>query len=459
MPKFWLNNISFFLFCAAAPAAAQKTFYTVVPRLITYSDILELEKGGFIATGYKVYRLNSLGKYLSDEKLRTFNTVTKLNNKTGEYVFIGANSDAGEYYFAKTNAEWNTITENFENLNKIEDSCHTAYNSFYDTAQKKILVAGLYYPNCSKSSEFWPWAAILDENLRILKQNQIKTTAGRTGLITQILPNHKTGGYVALFKTEYGARLYEMIWLDSNLNTINASSIETQRCFNTSTAFFSKMVLRDDSLYTIEGSVRFTGDTCGSSRYEDYMYTFYPSGKLVSRISASYRELFQSNNGKGLLYLKHDTIGLMDSDLNVIWERQLFKPGNYGYDYFIIKPSMYGGYYGLFRVTNSLTNEYYVHLFRIDSLGNYTNEPEYSEWQQPLMLMPNPAKDKVRIMIPYYLGMVETRIYDLQGRLLLHKTHDEQEYLDISNFAPGSYVVKATDLKRGKTRMMKMVVE
>ena len=300
---------------------------------------------------------------------------------------------------------------------------------------------------------------MLDENLRIIKIIQIKTKSERIGLISQILPNHKTGGYVALYATWVGARQYEMIWLDSNLNTIIASTIETQRCFNKSTAFFSKMVLRDDSLYTIEGAVRFTGDTCGSSRYEDYMYTFNHSGKLVSRKSASYRELFQSNNGKGLLYLKHDTIGLMDSDLNVIWERQLFKPGNYGYDYFIIKPSMYGGYYGLFRVTNSLTNEYYVHLFRIDSSGNYTNEPEYSEWQQPLMLMPNPAKDKVRIMIPYYLGMVETRIYDLRGRLLLHKTHDEQEYLDISYFAPGSYVVKATDLKRGKTRMMKMVVE
>ena len=451
--------LGFVLCCAAAPAAAQHTFYKILPSKSGFNDILESNKDGFIATNRGgTYLLSNQGEYLSYIKQRRFNILEKFNN-TNEYLMVGVNSNAGEYYFAKTNAEWIPTAESYENLNNIGDSCHIVYNVFIDTLHRKIISSGVHYPNCSKSNDFYPWAALLDFDLKLIKQKQIRTSSLKTGELTQILPNHKTGGYVAVYKTWEKGNQTEIIWLDSNLNTISTSPIETDSCFNPGFSGFTQMVLHDDSIYTIYGTSHFNS-TGGCSFYiGTYLYNFNQYGKLISRIpqKTSYSNIYTTPNGKGLLCLGLDTLTLLNSQYDLVWEHQLFKPGNYAYDYFIIKPSIYGGYYGLFSATNS--NEYYMHLFRLDSLGNYTNEPEYSEWQQPLMLLPNPAKDKVRVMIPYYLGMVETRIYDMQGRLMLQKTHDEKEYLDLVNFPPGTYVVKSTDLKRGKTRRMKLVVE
>ena len=171
--------------------------------------------------------------------------------------------------------------------------------------------------------------------------------------------------------------------------------------------------------------------------------------------------IFNSARKNHFLYATLDHIGMMNDKLEKVWEQPIIKRGNSSswFRFMSVEISQNHGFYYGAAVEELGFSKQRLHLFCFDSIGNINGGSEYSEWQQSLMLLPNPAKDKVRVIIPYYLGMVETRIYDMQGRLMLHKTHNEKEYLDLANFAPGSYIVKSTDLKRGKTRTMKLVVE
>ena len=57
-------------------------------------------------------------------------------------------------------------------------------------------------------------------------------------------------------------------------------------------------------------------------------------------------------------------------------------------------------------------------------------------------LMPNPAKDRVRLLS--YCGLKSVTVYDAQGRMVLSQTAEGNETeLDISQWAEGSYVVVA----------------
>jgi hypothetical protein len=76
-----------------------------------------------------------------------------------------------------------------------------------------------------------------------------------------------------------------------------------------------------------------------------------------------------------------------------------------------------------------------------------------------MMLQPNPAKNKVRIAIPYYYGTIEASFYNLQGQFIESQTLVESGFFDISRLSPGIYFVKGRNIETNETRTMKLVVK
>jgi hypothetical protein len=151
----------------------------------------------------------------------------------------------------------------------------------------------------------------------------------------------------------------------------------------------------------------------------------------------------------------------MDSELQDIDSIIPFKDkaGEY-FDLAMVRESADGGFYGV-------ASGYYasdpwktwIIVFKTDKDGNIENKEGYSEWDQPLMLQPNPAKDEVRVAIPYYFGEVESWIFDAQGNEMLYYKHNELDPIDISSLAAGVYIVHARIVETGEVRKMKLVVE
>ena len=154
-------------------------------------------------------------------------------------------------------------------------------------------------------------------------------------------------------------------------------------------------------------------------------------------------------------------IGIINSELQVI--DSIIPFSNKDVDYFginSVRESVDGGFYGV------ATGDYavdpwqsWVYVFKTDSKGRIDNKAGYSEWEQPLMLQPNPAYNSVRVVIPYYYGEVETWIYDTHGSELLYYKHNELDPIDISALSAGVYAVHARIVETGEVRKMKLVVQ
>jgi hypothetical protein len=93
-----------------------------------------------------------------------------------------------------------------------------------------------------------------------------------------------------------------------------------------------------------------------------------------------------------------------------------------------------GGYYGIASGEDYVNpgiwpDSYLLYIFKTDALGQIHQTEEYSEKKQPVMLQPNPALDKVRIVIPYYYGRVYAQFYNMQGVMVFEKTQEEKSLL------------------------------
>ena len=100
-----------------------------------------------------------------------------------------------------------------------------------------------------------------------------------------------------------------------------------------------------------------------------------------------------------------------------------------------------------------------VFVFKTDSEGLIHPQNKYSEWDQPLMLIPNPASQKVRIAIPYFYGQIQARFFDAKGNFISQQTHFDTELFDIQHLSPGMYFVQAVNLNTQESRTLKLVVE
>jgi hypothetical protein len=83
-----------------------------------------------------------------------------------------------------------------------------------------------------------------------------------------------------------------------------------------------------------------------------------------------------------------------------------------------------------------------LHILKVDSTGWYVGLPvgigEYDGLKQ-ILVYPNPAHDQVCFEPGLYRNM-ELQLYDQQGNLLLVKSLQSNQTIDISGFPPGVYI-------------------
>ena len=455
---------AFWAGCAVTTVTAQPTFYNYYNKIKgdenLYWEIYQINDGGFLNPGSAyLKKFNRHGDLVLKFDLPMMHSLNPDPRNENNVFVLGTSSALGDYYMVNMTTDGDILKKKYKYVAKASDTIEFAADFLVDTIRKTLVFAGGRSRGDENNPHFW--IGITDYDFNFVKQKSwIIKGKNKVYYFRQIIPNQKTGGYVVAVG-DYSDN-NELWWLDSNLNVVNARKIEGSPCLFS--AYFSRLINLNDSIFVIYGSASYTGfDSCSIKTDGSYIFIFNHKGDLIKRqmIYEGLEYIFNSARKNHFLYATLDHIGMMNDKLEKVWEQPIIKRGNSTSSFYgmTIKPGKNNGfYYGAAEEELGFSTQR-LHLFSFDSLGNINSGSEYSEWQQSLMLLPNPAKDKVRVMIPYYLGMVETRIYDMQGRLMLHKTHDEKEYLDLVNFPPGTYVVKSTDLKRGKTRIMKLVVE
>jgi hypothetical protein len=456
---------AFLVGCSFTVVNAQPTFYNTYQDAESWeenhsSEVFQLPKGGYFNLGSAyVKKFNNYGDLKNKIDLPMMHKILQDPRHKERLFVLGINSALGDYYMAKINTDGEILNKKYKYVAKASDTIEFAADFLVDTNRKTLVFAGGRSRGDENNPHFW--IGITDYDFNFIKQKSwIIKGKNKVYYFRQIVPNQKTGGYVVAVG-DYSNN-NELWWLDSNLNVVNARKIEVSPCLFS--AYFSRLINLNDSIFVIYGSASYTGfDSCSIKTDGSYIFIFNHKGDLIKRqmIYEGLEYIFNSARTNHFLYATLDHIGMMNDKLEKVWEQPIIKRGNSSswFRFMSVEISQNHGFYYGAAVEELGFSKQRLHLFCFDSIGNINGGSEYSEWQQSLMLLPNPAKDKVRVIIPYYLGMVETRIYDMQGRLMLHKTHNEKEYLDLANFAPGSYIVKSTDLKRGKTRTMKLVVE
>jgi hypothetical protein len=442
-------------------AAQQSSFFTKFPVQVPGGmDIIEDSKGGLMVfTGGEMYRLDKNGKILSQGLCGVATHHYYFPNDDRVFEFNAANSLDLDIYNLKC-----------EYLigypqTKFRDEMVSFRDMFYDNSREQFIACGFYG---NKNMRYYAgWVAGIDSAGKQVWSKLLPLPTAADYEISKILPTQKRGEYVCLLTDVDNYKYNELYLIDSVGNVLKKAPLDPNPGANSwgipydlyrSTYVYSSVTPSftnlTDSTYVISVI------PAGKSQWDATYYIYDKELKLIKKVKGGGMNLTRISNDRLFGFLGN-YIGIINSELQVI--DSIIPFSNKDFDYFGInrvRESADGGFYGV-------ASGYYasdpwktwIIVFKTDKNGNIENKEGYSEWDQPLMLQPNPAKDEVRVAIPYYFGEVESWIYDAQGNEMLYYKHNELDPIDISSLAAGVYIVHARIVETGEVRKMKLVVE
>jgi hypothetical protein len=209
-----------------------------------------------------------------------------------------------------------------------------------------------------------------------------------------------------------------------------------------------------DSLFLVSGRT--------SCKRELNYYIIDQYGKTKQKIISRYNFEIQLPLQNGNFLIAYgDQMALLDQNFNHIWIREKLFGEHLHFYYEIrkLRQSKDGGFYGIAEGIAPSGEDNLVFVFKTDRDGLIHPQNKYSEWDQPLMLIPNPASKKVRIAVPYYYGQIEAHFFDAKGNLISKQIQNDTDLFDIQHLSPGMYFVKAVILNTQESRTMKLIVE
>ncbi len=416
-------------------------------------DIQEDNKNGFfLIKGYNSARININGEILWEYSSGSY-LIGENGHDSHNIYFFGAPTSFGGFEFIRTNYQGQIIKQTIH-LNPNEgDSNITPFDVIYDNNQRLFIVCGVKHKLGSSMGQFW--ISGVDMNGNIVWQNSF-FDRGKSRHFKRILPNKSTGGYFLLGTSILDYDYSEIFTTDSLGHLISRNYVDS--CYDANYLTYLKEIVDispfQDSLFLVSGRT--------SCKRELNYYIIDQYGKTKQKIISRYNFEIQLPLQNGNFLIAYgDQMALLDQNFNHIWIREkLFGERlHFNYEIKSVHQSKDGGFYGVAEGIAPSGEDNLVFVFKTDRDGLIHPQNKYSEWDQPLMLIPNPASKKVRIAIPYYYGQIEAHFFDSKGNLISKQTQNDTDLFDIQHLSPGMYFVKAVILNTQESRTMKLIVQ
>lgn len=456
--NFWSNNLKLLMLlgivlCLSKTQAQNSTFmYTFKDRGCW--DIVEDSKNGYIFnTFYDVNRIDKNGNKLFQYYEPRVWMIRQIKNDINSIYLFGVSTEMGGYGFSKLDYSGNLLEENYLTASDNNDTSITPQDVIYDEKRDQFVVCGAKSYFYSTKTQFW--IAGVDKKGKILWQNSF-FDKGKYKYLSKVIPNKKTGGYLLLGSDLNNNYYSEIFNTDSLGHLISRNYVDS--CYDANFLTYLMEVVDispfQDSLFLVSGRT-----TC--NRNLNY-YVLDKFGKTKRKIFSDFNsELHIPLDNGNIFFAVGDYIYLLDQNFKLIWMREkLFGEHLYfNYEIKSVHQSKDGGFYGVAEGVAPSGEDNLVFVFKTDRDGLIHPQNKYSEWDQPLMLIPNPASKKVRIAIPYYYGQIEAHFFDSKGNLISKQIQNDTDLFDIQHLSPGMYFVKAVILNTQESRTMKLIVE
>jgi hypothetical protein len=436
-------------------AISQQNTFSRVYKNYGSTDIQEDDKNGYLLTmnnANSIFRINSDGDVLWSKEISNVMSILRTENHSSKSYLFGSEDvsvidNRGNYLLNKFKSQF-------------KDSSQCLYDVVYNQERKEFVVAGGRWEiGCGTPVHFWIACVDLFGKLKWEKTWYDKD---QSRFFQRIFPIKNTGGYLMLGTDWDNSEYWDITTIDSLGNIKTRHYVDGHWNYG---RWDYSVTVYDIAPY--KDSLFLLSIYQPAPKSEFSYFVVNQQGVRVKQIRNKplCRHHLPLKNGNILLY-EGDFLAMLDSNFNFIWKREKIF-GNYpNHDITIVKmkQSKDGGFYGIANGTSILPDGDYdsdlVFAFKTDTLGLiYENKPAKTEWDAPMMLQPNPAKNKVRITIPYYHGTIEALFYNLQGQFVESQTLLESELFDISRLSPGIYFVKGRNIETNETRTMKLVVK
>jgi hypothetical protein len=470
LKKHWFTkySITFLILCNSInQVVAQNTFMIKIPAFGAYDpDVFEDEKGCIIAKyDYGITCINPNGRILW--KTKDKNLLNGACIKDSQYyVFPALDSEMGGFRFQAIDYTGKTKWIEREDFSEIR--MRSVWDFIIDSVRQQYIVAG-ERGKVGDLNDMNYWIAGLNYRGQIQWENEWKdTNKGR--YFVKILRKKSSNGYILLTKGLDKSDIKEIFNVDSNGRFIDKSLVEPNICKN-DPSYIYRLYKSDFCEYKdgFLGVVTLSDSSICTNMNEGlYFYIYNSLGKIIERI-----KMTEGNTVSQVSLHPHDEIlgvyldtalrlGIRVLNEKLITKWQAIIPNlpaiNNFIDYNVIK-SKDGGYIGIASELTFPENQYYIYVFKTDSLGRINPKDEFVEKQKPIMLQPNPAKNNVKIVMPYYYGTITAKFFTMQGQFLFESNQSEQDNIDISSLSPGIYIVKAKVEETGQERTMRLFVD
>ena len=438
---------------------AQNTFFYECEASFS-QDVFEDDKGCIIAlTEDRIIKLSPYGTLLWEHE--DYTLLNGFNIKDSQrYIFSATSSEMGGFGMASYDYRgkriWGKYLSPLPVARFIEDFIH-------DSIRQQYIVAGDKYKVGAFGKHSY-WIAGVDYRGNIIWENYWHDSM-QPRYFKRIFKNRKTNGYFLLTDDQTGQYPKELINVDSLGRLINRNPLEPNPC---------TIIGSSSSDYTLRGITSFNDTMFIASiearsscpdPYGTYFYLYNNQGKLIKRIySQDANGVMHQTIDNGLLTGAGIYIAKLNKNFERKWAKNILPDKEFEAVYIKkIAQSKDGGYYGIADGYRAINNnwsdrQYVVYVFKTDSNG-VINQKLPDNKLDSAMLQPNPANNKVKIVVPHYFGKVAAEFYNIHGVFLFKKMQDEQDMYDISHLSPGMYIVKAMLEETGEMRTMRLVVQ
>lgn len=436
---------------------AQNSFVWRYSNTIYYSrDVIQDSKGCFVGSFNDIVRISPYGKELWSRSGSGMRGASYLAEFDKRLYVIGEGMDVlGSTQLGSYDLHGNTI---FDSVGYRFDSMYYINYFYLDTARQQIIASGNFYRNVTNyKTKVWVAGFSLDG--RLLWQNTIGE-------------KDKSMGGSKIFKTAMGYLILAGVEIDNYLMVVDTLGKFISRkpiepnpypgsdsygyrfldlVAYTKTSFVAPVFLSGIGIPNAKsGGYFFVYDSVGNKIGQKFLFSIFFDSFL------GYIHINPTADG-GLIGGGGISLTKYNKELDIEWTKRVVSDS---LEITKVAQSSDGGFYGIGIERHSFPGfEINVVIFKTDSLGNIKPSANNTEKEKPLMLQPNPAHGSVRVAIPYYYGLVEVSLYDLQGRFLWSKTTDNLQTIDISSLTTGVYMVKGRIPETGEVRNMKLVVE
>jgi hypothetical protein len=465
-------------------ARAQRSLLFKVEYTLGAADILEDSEGGFLVqTGIDFRRYDPAGNLLwIYGGWSQFNGRGKIrfDPKNKWYVTSSQYTAIGGYHLLAFNLEGKLLWEEKRDWeDKPGHMLDVVEDFLIDTTHNRIVITGStrYYG----TNEQALWIAFADLQGRIYREERsfmFGTNIGSPLMMSHLQFTPSGNEYLAAARVGfYGkynvGRNAHFVRFDTLGRIVKARSPgkqDTLSCprpeniYTNSDEVYDFRRLNDSEYYAL---VDYDGSWTYLHIYDEYLnlkrcgYADQDE-KLKRYYGLQDCDSFFFSLGYPFTY-NLDRLTKYTKNLDIIWQRELKIPGHPkvpGQPWedaildAVVKPSARGGYYGYARYSE--WNKF-VYIFRLDSLGNFNvlnvEDPE------AVRLAPNPAHNRLRFEVPYYMYHVDAVFYDLTGRECLRLNGHKDVNHDISALRPGLYLVHTTIQETGRKQVHKLWVE